>query len=30
MQKKSDSAVHIWMPFTKIGATGTFVDFFEF
>ena len=28
--KKSDSAVHIWMPFTKIDATGTFVDFFEF
>ena len=30
MQKKSDSAVHIWMPFTKIDATGTFVNFFEF
>ena len=29
-KKKSDLAVHIWMPFTKIDAMGTFVDFFEF
>ena len=28
--KKSDLAVHIWMPSTTINATGTFTNFFEF